>query len=289
MRNLLTLCFLAVAMHGYGQAASDIWLFNLHQGGKVSLSNPQKVTEHIGYDNQPSFHPTLPFVYYASFNDSGRSDILRYNWKTKQTANITVTRDREYSPTVTPDQQYLSCIIQRDNGAQDLGKYPIEGGDPSLIIDNLTVGYHLWLDNSHVVLFILGKDGQPQSLHYMRLPTKVDTVIATNIGRSLSKVPGKRAFSFIQKGGGTNKIMMYDTESSTLSEITNTPGASEDIAWTEDGRIIGSDGTNLFSFNPRKPSKGWQLVALKGNIVLKGVTRIAIDPSGGHMAVVVSE
>ncbi len=289
MRNLLTFLFFVASICALGQPASDIWLFKVHQGGSISLSLPQNVTPHVGYDNQPSFHPSQPYLYYASFNDSGRSDILRYNWKTRETVNITTTREREYSPTVTPDQQFLSCIIQRDNGAQDLGKYPIDGGEPALIIDNMTVGYHLWVDNSHVVMFILGKEGQPHTLHYMRLPTKEDTVIATNIGRSLGKVPGTRSFSFIQKGGDKNRIMVFDTETSKVTEVATTPGSSEDIAWTQDGRIIGSDGTNLLFFNPKKPSKGWRPITIKGAVTLKGITRIAADQRGEHLAVVVSE
>ncbi|MEJ0031081.1 MAG: hypothetical protein WDO15_12190 [Bacteroidota bacterium] len=77
--------------------------------------------------------------------------------------SITGTSEREFSPTVTPDKQFLSCIIQRDDGVQDLGKYPIDGGDPALIIDNLKVGYHVWVDNSHLALFVLGETPEAEA------------------------------------------------------------------------------------------------------------------------------
>lgn len=163
------------------QSGSEILLFDLKvKKDKVTLSNPKNVTNHKGYDNQPSFHTDQPILYYSSFNDEGRADILSYNYKTGVTTAITKTSEREYSPTLTPDKSSLSCIIQRDNGAQNLGKYPVDGGEPSVIIDNMIVGYHAWADNSHLALFILG---EPQTLHYLRLPTKEDAVLAQNIGR----------------------------------------------------------------------------------------------------------
>lgn len=96
------------------QSGSEILVLDLKvKKGSVSASNPVNATRHPGYDNQPHFHPQLPLLYYASFNEDGRSDIRAFNLKTKTTSNITTTAEREYSPTVTPDRQFLSCIIDR--------------------------------------------------------------------------------------------------------------------------------------------------------------------------------
>lgn len=291
MKNLFVFALLCVSITSFGQTGSEIIMFDLKlKKGKVTLSNPKNITNHPGYDNQPSFHADLPFIYYSSFNDEGRSDIRRYDILRDTTVNITVTSEREYSPTLTPDKQYLSCIIQRDNGAQDLGKYPVDGGEPSMIIDNLTVGYHLWADNSHLALFILGADGSPNTLHFMRLPTKEDTVLATNIGRSFQKVVGERAFMFIQKGDSTNKIMKFNTEKSKLSVVGYTLGKVEDIALSQSGHIVTSDGTKLFFRPIKKTSALWQPVEiLQGSELLKSITRIAISPKGDKIAVVVAE
>lgn len=291
MKNLLIFALLCVSVASFGQAGSEIIVFDLKlKKGKVTLSNPKNITNHPGYDNQPSFHADLPFIYYSSFDSEGRSDIRRYDFQRDTTVNITVTNEREYSPTLTPDKQFLSCIIQRDNGAQDLGKYPVDGGEPSLIIDNLTVGYHLWADNSHLAMFILGAQGSPNTLHFMRLPTKEDTVLATNIGRSFQKVVGERAFTFIQKGDSTNKIMKFNTESSKLSTVGTTINKGEDIALSQGGHIITSDGTKLFFTTLRRASKGWNPVEIvQGSELLKSVTRIAISPKGDKIAVVVAE
>jgi hypothetical protein len=272
----------------FAQTGSEILLFDLQvKKNKVTLSHSKNVTNHKGYDNQPSFHTDMPILYYASFNDEGRADIKSYNYKTGVTLSVTQTSEREYSPTLTPDKQSLSCIIQRDNGAQDLGKYPVDGGDASVIINNLIVGYHVWADNSHLALFVLG---EPNTLHYLRLPTKEDTIIAENIGRSLHKVPGERAISFIHKVSATDwQIKKLNTETMQITTITNTLPGREDITWTSDGKIVSSDGSGIYFFDT-KNKKSWEKAVVEnGADLLKGVTRIAIDSKNDKIAVVIAE
>lgn len=291
MKRLLAISFILffiISFSCLAQTGSEILLFDLKiKKNKITLSNSKNITNHPGYDNQPGFSRDEPLVYYSSFNDDGRSDIKSYNYQTGVTASVTTTNEREYSPTQTPDKNYLSCIIQRDNGAQDLGKYPLAGGDPYVIIDNLIVGYHVWADNSHLALFILG---DPNTLHYLRLPTKEDTVPAQNIGRSLHQIPGERAISFIQKTSSTDwLIKKLDTESMTISTLANTLPGKEDITWTPDGRIISSDGSKIYILNPKK-DKTWTEISLtSGRELLKGVTRLAVNVKGDKLAVVISE
>ncbi|MEI9919283.1 MAG: hypothetical protein WDO14_10845 [Bacteroidota bacterium] len=291
MKRLFLLALVCVSLSSFAQVGSEIILFDLKvKKDKIILSNPKNITNHPGYDNQPSFHPELPFIYFSSFNDEQRSDIKRYNIKDGSVVNITTTNEREYSPTVTPDQQFLSCIIQRDNAAQDLGKYPIDGGEPALIIDNLIVGYHAWIDNSHLALFVLGGEGKPNDLHFVTLPLKADTLLATNIGRALHKIPNERAFSFIQRSEKENKIMKYNTGTESISELGATINMHEDIAWTPDGKILTSDGTKLFFMNPAKPGSGWAAIDISaGANLLKSITRISVSPKGDKIAIVVGE
>jgi hypothetical protein len=282
------LLFLFLTSSAFAQSGSEILLFDLKiKKNKITISNPKNITNHPGYDNQPGFNRNEPVLYYSSFNEDGRSDIKSFNYETNETESITQTQEREYSPTHTPDGEFLSCIIQRDNGAQDLGKYPLAGGDPYTIVDNLTVGYHVWTDNSHIAMFILG---EPNTLHYLRLPTKEDTVLAQNIGRSLHQIPGERAISFIQKNSATNwEIKKLDTETMLISTIAPTLPGREDICWTPDGKIISSDGTKLFVFDPKK-GKSWKEIPLAaGAELLKGVSRLAINSKGDKLAVVVAE
>lgn len=291
MKQLLAIPFIIFQVTSFtaiAQTGSEILLFDLKiKKNKITLSNPKNITNHPGYDNQPGFNRDEPVVYYSSFNDEGRSDIKSYNYQTGVTTSVTTTNEREYSPTQTPDKNYISCIIQRDNGAQDLGKYPLTGGDPYVIINTMTVGYHVWADNSHLALFILG---DPNTLHFMRLPTKEDTVLAQNIGRSLHQIPGERGISYVQKTSSTDwQIKKFDTETMAISTLANTLPGREDITWTPDGRVISSDGSKIYILNPKK-EKAWKEIQLtSGNELLKGVTRLSVNAKGDKLAVVISE
>lgn len=283
----LLILFLGIVFVGNAQSGSEIYLFDLsNKKGKTTLTNPVNATNHPGYDNQPFFHPDKPILYYSSFNEDGRADIKSYDYATGKTTSITQTSEREYSPTLTPDKKYLSCIIQRDDGQQNLGKYPVDGGEAIVLIDNLIVGYHAWLDDDNVLIFVLG---EPMTLHLYNAKTKTDKIITENIGRSIHKIPKENAMGFVQKQSDTEWIIKkLDNKTEVISVITPTLPGREDLAWTPDGKIIMSDGSKLFQYKPGK-SKGWEEIATSFPAEVKGITRLAVSADGKKLALVVSE
>jgi hypothetical protein len=288
MKNIFLFFLAIISIRTFSQTGSEILLFDLQtKKGKLILSNPKNITNHVGYDNQPSFHADKPLVYFSSFNEGGRSEIKIYNYKTGETKQLTQTQEREYSPTLTPDKEFISCIIQRDSGAQDLGKYPVAGGQAIVLIDNLIVGYHAWVDNDRLLLFVLG---EPQTLHLYNIKTKEDKILAENIGRSLHKISNENAMSFVHKvSDSVWVIKKLDLTTLAINTITNALATREDLCWTPDGRILMSNGTKIYSLNP-KEEKEWSELQLKsGNDLIKGVTRLAINKEGNKLAVVVAE
>lgn len=286
MRYLIILfCLVPVLMRA--QVGSEIYLFDVMlKKGKWILSNPINVTNHPGYDNQPSFHTGKPILYYSSFNEDGRSDIRSYNYKSGETRSITVTQEREYSPTLTPDGKYLSCIIQRDNDAQDLGKYPLEGGDAITLIDNLIVGYHAWADKNNLLLFVLG---EPLTLRWYDLTSGTDKILTENIGRSLHKIPKENAMSFVHKRTENEWIISrVDIDTRKITQIVQTLPGKEDMVWTRNGEIIMSDGDKLFICNP-KESDQWTEIEIQKDDLVQGITRLALSHDGKKIAIVVSE
>ena len=269
------------------QTGSEIYLFNLQfKNNKFSLSNPVNITQRKGYDNQPFFHPALSLVYYASADESGRTDIKSYDYKKGVTQQITNTPEREYSPTITPDGRFISCIIQRDNGNQDLGKYPAKGGQPTVLINHLKVGYHTWIDEKHLLLFVLADT--TNNLHYYDLDTKKSVILNSKPGRSLHKIPGKNAFSFIDKSADQWLIKEFNASTKTIQTIVPTKGQSEDITWTPDGYILTSDGEKLFAFKPGSVA-AWQEIDITHLPKLSKISRMAVNKTGNKLAVVVSE
>lgn len=269
------------------QTGSEIYLFDLHlRKGKITLTNGRNITNHIGYDNQPFFHPDKSVLYYTSADTSGRTDIITYNYSTHEMKKLTSTNEREYSPTVTPDKKFVSCIIQRDDGRQDLGKYPIEGGQPIVIISSLTVGYHAWADDETLILFVLG---EPNTLHWFSTRDGKDLILAQNVGRSLHTIPKSDDLSFVHKiSSGQWLIKTIEKQNKTFKTLTETLKNREDLAWTPDGRIIMSDGENLFYFQPGKRN-GWMKIELNSTVSLKEITRVSVNKQGDRMALVVNE
>lgn len=283
----LPILFLLVVFAGKAQTGSEIYLFDLsNKKSKITLSNPINATNHSGYDNQPFFHVDKPILYYSSFNEDGRADIRSYDYASGKTTAITQTSVREYSPTLTPDKKYLSCIIQRDDGQQNLGKFPVNGGEPIVLIDNLTVGYHAWLDDDRVLIFVLG---DPMTLHLFNVKTKEDKIITESIGRSVHRIPKENAMSFVQKQSETEWIIKkFDNKTEAISVITSTLPGREDLAWTPEGIIIMSDGSKLFQYKPGK-SKGWEEMETDFPKEVNGITRLAVSADGKKLALVVSE
>jgi hypothetical protein len=281
MTRLFTVIAFIFTCAVLAQTGSDIYIADLkiNKTG-VTLSNQKNFTNRSGYDNQPHFHPDKPIIYFSSFNAEGRSDIKTFNYKTNETKLFTETAEREYSPTVTPDKKFISCIIQRDNNAQDLGKYPIAGGQPTVIINNLTVGYHAWLNETTLVLFVLGESN---TLRAVDITTGNNVVLKEKIGRSLHMIPGQMAVSFVDKSEEKWLIMRFDGK--TIETICETLPGREDLAWTPDGKIIMSDGRQFFYYNT-KSSGGWEMFHTSG---LTGVTRIAVSGNGKKIAFSVSE
>lgn len=289
MKKILHFLFLLPGIQTYAQAGSEIILFDIKsENSQYLFSNPVNITNHKGYDNQPYFHPSKPLIYYSSFNDSERSDIKIYNYQTGKTSSFTETNEREYSPTVTPDGKFISCIIQRDNGAQDLGKYPINGGKPEVLIDHLKVGYHLWVAKDKLILFVLGDSSN--TLHLCDLSSKTGKVFAKNIGRSLQHIPGENAISFVQNISEKEKrVQKFDLASETISPITLTIRGQDHLTWLENNLILMGEGTGIYLFDT-KTKGGWQPVIIEGDAsMLKGVSRLVVNADRTKLAVVVNE
>ena len=289
MKLIVTLAILLSGCPVLAQTASEIHLFDLtHHSDGMRLTNPRNISQHPGYDNQPFFHPDQPTLYYSSFNEDGRADLRSYSLETEQTRNFTQTDEREYSPTVTPDGKFLSCIIQRDNEAQDLGKFPLTGGKPVVLIDSLTIGYHAWINKNELLLFVLG---DPMTLRHFDLKKGESRILAENIGRSLHRIPGQAKMSFVQKNENDKnwKIMSFDPASQQLATLASTLPGQEDLVWTPAGKILMSNGEQIFRLDPSSAdNKAWVSVSMPGS-KLKGITRMAISPDGKRLAVVADE
>jgi WD40 repeat protein len=263
-------------------AASDIFIIDLKSDGKLKLGQPLKITSEAGYNNQPSFLPDGQSILYTSIRDK-QADIYRYDIRAGSTTQVTNTPESEYSPTLMPDGKSISVVRVEADGTQRLWKFPLAGGTPSLILEKIKpVGYHLWIDDYTLALFVLGK---PNTLQLADLRTGKAEVIAENPGRILRRVPHENKFSFVHKVSDQEwLIKTFDLKTRNIATFIKTFPGVEDYAWTPAGVLLMANGSKLFA--RKKSDWAWVEIADFSNAGLKSITRVAVSPKGDRIAVV---
>ena len=132
--------------------------------GVVGLSEPLNISSNPGYDNQPSFLPDGSAILFSSQRDGKQMDIYRYDIASKKLSQVTSTPEGEYSPTVTSDRKTFSVIRTEADSTQRLWRFDLDGSNPRLVLENVKqIGYQAWIDDTHLALFVLGGQGQPNS------------------------------------------------------------------------------------------------------------------------------
>lgn len=286
VRFVFTIIIVCFADNSYAQPGTEIYLFDLEsKKGQITISNPVNISNHTGYDNQPFFHPSLPVLYYVSALDSGKTDIIEFNYTTYSRRNFTTTIENEYSPQVTPDGNFISCILQHANGEQNLVKYPIFGGDAVVLINKLTVGYHAWLDNTTVGVFTLPR---PFALHLVNFSTKKDSIIAHKIGRSLNKIPGEEAISYVQEIDSVNWEIKKFAGARSLTIAKSVVSTEHDMTWAGKGKVLMSSEKKIF-FCDEKHSQEWKEINIQSPFSINTITRLAVNVKGNKIAIVVNE
>ncbi len=267
---------------------TDLFIVDLSQrDGKLQFGKPLNITKRKGYDNQPGFLPDGKSLFYTSRREDKQADIYRYDIDNAATTRLTETTESEYSPTVTPDGKYFSVIRVEADSTQRLWKFPIDGGHPVLVLKNIKpVGYHVWVDQNTVVLFILGT---PNLLKLVDTTTEKAETIAASVGRSLHMTTNSREINYVYKSSDEEwTIRSQHLKTHRLTRFIKTLPGSEDFVWSPGGALLMGNGSKLFRYNP-KSDKDWQEVADFSKEGITQITRLAISPAGDRIAFVAND
>ena len=271
-------------------AFSEIFIVDFkNERGGMRFSQPVKITTFAGYNNQPSFLPDGRSILYTSIRDK-QFDIYRYDLRSGATSQITNTPESEYSPTLMPDGKNISVVRVEADGTQRLWKFPLNGGHPALILEHIKpVGYHLWIDDHTLALFILGAKGKPNTLQIVDVPTEKAHVVAENPGRILRLIPHQNKISFVHKISDHEWIVKaFDLKTRKITMLIKTLPGVEDYAWTPAGILLMAKDAKLFKWNPTV-DQDWQQIADFSQAGLKRITRISVSPKGDRIAMVALE
>ena len=288
--RFITLCLLGVAAAAAAPAspqappATEVYLAALTSAaGAVTVGPPANISNNPAYDNQPSFLPDSSAVLFTSIRDGKPTDIYRYDLASKQLSQVTHTEENEYSPLVTPDGKTFSVVRGAD---QKLWRFNLDGSNPQLVYAHTgLIGYHVWIDAGHLAVFVLGAQGQPATLQLIDLATKKAEVVDTNIGRSLLMRPGQGTLTYIStKQADAWTVNELNLQTHAITTLVQTPGRSQDCAWTPDGALLMGRGATLLMWRPG--ASGWIEIANLSSAGLDAVTRLAVSRDGRWLAIV---
>ena len=264
----------------------DVYIASITlQRGAATVGTPMNITDRPGYDNQPSFTDDQRGVFFTSVRDDAQADIYRYDLGTKRTTRVTTTApESEYSATAIDGGSAISVVRVERDSAQRLWRFPLDGGAPSVILERVRpVGYYAWADDHTLALFVLGS---PNTLQVADTRTGNSDTIATNIGRSLHRIPGTHRASFVRKVGPTEWwIESLDPASRETARLVRLPEGVEDYAWLPDGSILCGRESRLFRWSG-KPGDEWREIADLSTAGVKGITRLAVNTRGDRIAFV---
>src|SRR6185369_14165327 len=100
------------------------------------------------------------------------------------------------------------------------------------------------------------------------LKTLQAETVASDIGRSLFKIPGQTKVSFTHRIAGNQwEINELDLKTKKISKITTTQPGNEYYAWTPSGVLLTANNAKLFKFKPGTDSD-WQEI---GDLSVSGI------------------
>jgi len=285
---LLLIIYFFIANSSAQVPNTDIWLLDIKlENNTLLLTNPVNITNRIGYDNQPEFSPDGKYILYTSIRDEKQSDIYKYDLNTKKITQFTKTSTSEYSPTFMPDGKNISVVMVEADSAQRLWKFSANGAEPSLIMKDIdSVGYHCWLDNTHVALFLIT---DPMKLIFTDIISEKSIFIKDSIGRSMHCLKDKRGIHFFY----SHNDSIYSTELNNIITRFKTikKFKGDDFCVYNEETIIAGNGSNLYlnkfsSTDKEDSEKGWTEIIDLSKYGIAAITRIAVSPDGKKLAIV---
>jgi dipeptidyl aminopeptidase/acylaminoacyl peptidase len=262
------------------QPGSDIYLVTRSGAG---WSAPLNVTARPGYDNQPSFTPDGRSILFTSVREDGQADVYCYDLAERRTVRLTSTPESEYSPTVMPGGATFSVVRVERDSTQRLWRFDLDGTTPALVLERVQpVGYHAWVDEHNVALFVLG---EPATLQVASTRSGRADTIAGDIGRSIHPVPGRYAVSFVHRIEDGAWISVLDLDTGRVTRVAQPLEGNEFYAWTPDGDLVMGQGAKLYRHAPA----AWEEIADFGPEGLEGISRLAVSPDGSMLALVAED
>ncbi len=278
--STLSILFLFACANKY--FAQDLPNCNLYQftitekatGYNVLYPKFLTVFNKDGYNNQPSFISDFDVYLTSDYGDNGSTEVLQLNLFENKLTRITSTKQSEYSPTVANKNYFSTVRVENDGTTQTLTLYPnnMDSSPRRLLPDTDNVGYHSWISDSKVALFLVDEENGHTLAIGDVLNGSVKKVIS-NVGRTL-KFDNDHKLFFIHKSIDKWFIKEYNTETRKVRTIVETIAGVEDFELMRNGTFICGKGSKLYFFN--SATAGWTVITDLEDYGIDSISRIAI-------------
>ena len=287
MKPIFTFFLLLAILFTNGQTppkGSNIWLFQF-ENGKLDFS--RKVTKDSGYDNQPSFKGNR--LYFTSFEER-QTDIYYFDLSKREIVPFTQTDEDEYSPTPSPNGQFITTVQVEKDKKQRLWNFPVnnENAQALMVLPDIEpVGYFDWIDQQTIAMFVLG---EPNNLILGNIKTFETYQVDSAIGRSIHASTLKRGafskgFYYTKAGVEAHTVNFY--KKGIITAVVQLPDGVQDFCVSPDGDIITTKHKSIFRYNIKE--KTWQEIYNLSLMGVESLSRIAVSPDGKYLAVVVTQ
>ena len=278
---LFTICSVTIAQN---LPKTNLFLFDLEKESDslYNFTNPRLLTDFNsdGYNNQPAFMSEHELYLTVGFPGDGQTDIYKLDIEKKTKLQVTRTAESEYSPTLMPDGRDFSTVRVEmdDRQSQRLWSFPFSrsnNGKP--FFPSVTnIGYHYWLDNYRVALFIVG---EPAYLAVGDVRDGSIQDLTTDIGRGFQTSPAGNLAYIHKATESTWYIKEMNNETLRSRIIAPTLEGSEDFCVLPDGTVLMGRGHKLYKYHPKKDTEWFEIGDFR-YYNINAITRLATNGKG---------
>jgi ketosteroid isomerase-like protein len=288
---MAVLLFFSFAAHAQ-ILTTEVWLGKLDMREGFAITDLRNVSNDPGYDNQPAFFPDGKTMVYTS-ETTGLADtglgLHAFLVDLDTGARAPLPGARGFSPTPTADGRNLMML--REGGVWLHG---LDGEELRALTDTKTAGYYARFDDRTYVLFMNEKERR--IVIYDARAKSLDTM-ATGANTAPYRVPGQDAVTFVaeepfprpENAEGVTRtqfLRRLDVKARKVTTLATIPFATGgQHLWTSRGTILMASGPAIYEWSPARPDE-WKVVYRAEHPDLQGLSRIAINPKGDHIALV---
>jgi hypothetical protein len=281
MRSLSLFFALVFCACLFGQLPeTEIWLISLKKE-KDSLypGKTTNISQHKGYDNQPSFSLHSKSIFYVSADSLAQTDIIHFDLRSGKKRRLTQTGLSEYSPQEIKPNLLYAVVVEKDS-SQRIHEINALSGVHQAILEPDSVGYYCFLNADTLVYYKLT---EPHSLRTYSIKANKEVRLGVSPGRGFKAI---NAFTLVYclKDSINTEVYEYNFRLQKAKLLSSFPAGSEDLFWHNQLGLLRSDGLKILQF--REGDSGWRLLFDLSKFGFHRITRFAFDQHLKHLVIV---